>query len=86
MKNFLRIIAILFLLIIGIWLVASGVLFGNNQRNSENTTSEQNESVSEEVDFSNEVDAQEDSIETLINPNPEDEGIIILGGDGIPNN
>jgi diacylglycerol kinase family enzyme len=86
MKKFLRILAIIFLLVVIVILIKSGFLSGNDS-----STSEIVETVSEETVSSEEVSAEisetEEEIQDIINPvSEEDDGVVILGGDGIPNN
>lgn len=85
MKNFLRILAIIFLLVIGFTIITSGVF-----SSKKDTVSPQEEAVGQiEVipqEENTSQDPQEENLEELIDPEGADEGVVILGGDGIPNN
>ncbi len=85
MKNFLRILAVIFLLVVVIIIIKSGVLSGGAD-----TTDSSVSNDSTVVDGSEEteptISETEEAIQEIIDPAPQEEGVVILGGDGIPNN
>jgi|GEM_PF-1955195 len=86
MKKFLRILAILFLLVVIVIVIKSGILSGNDSSASEVVETVPEETVSSE-EISAEISETEEEIQDIINPvSEEDDGVVILGGDGIPNN
>ncbi len=85
MKNFLRILAVIFSLVVIIIVIKSGVLFDIHGE-SDNTSVEQGEIQIDDSEQSADVSETEEEIQEIINPTTEDEGVVILGGDGIPNN
>lgn len=86
MKNFLRILAIIFLLVVIVIVIKSGILSGNDSSASEVVETVPEETVSNE-EISAEISETEEEIQDIINPvSEEDDGVVILGGDGIPNN
>lgn len=85
MKIFLRILAIVFLLVIVVIIVKSGILSGNgNIEISEDVST--NETDSTEAETEPTISETEEAIQEIIDPAPPEEGVVILGGDGIPNN
>lgn len=86
MKNFLRYTAILFLLVLCVVVVRS--LFSPKEDSTPLTQDEtmETETTPADEETVSEEDNSEESLEELIDPSQEDDGIIILGGDGIPNN
>ncbi len=82
MKNFLRIIAIIFLVVVGITIIRSDALFPS-QKEIETPIAEPEVS---EVEQQNETQSETESLEDIVDASSSDEGIVILGGDGIPNN
>lgn len=85
MKNFLRILAIIFLLVIGFTIITSGILSPKKDTVSpQEETVGQVEIIPQEEDASQ--DSEEENLEDIIDPLGADEGVVILGGDGIPNN
>lgn len=71
------------IIILIVVLVVIGIFTSRSQKQS-STDIPLVEVVSEEELVSGEI--EEDSIEDLLVPSPVDDGIIILGGDGIPGN
>jgi hypothetical protein len=87
MKNFLRILAIIFFVVIIIIILRSGMLKDENLEISQETVEETTDEVGEEnPETSAQVSETEESIQEIIDPAPQEEGVVILGGDGIPNN
>lgn len=84
MKTFLRIIALIFL---GVLLV---VVIGSLSKKEPEPVEEVLEETivsEEEVILEEEIVDDEETLEEIIDPvGDEDDGVIILGGDGIPNN
>ncbi len=86
MKKFLRILAIIFLFVVIVIVIKSGILSGNDSSASEVVETVPEETVSSE-EISAEISETEEEIQDIINPvSEEDDGVVILGGDGIPNN
>ncbi len=83
MKTFLRFTAIIFLVVLGVVIVTS--VFKRDVVVPE-------EPITEEISSETEIEEgapsdTEESLEDIIDPaGDEDDGVIILGGDGIPNN
>ena len=81
MKTFLRFTAIIFLIVLGVVIVSS--LFKSDVVVPEEPIIQESPSEAEDGDISD----TEESLEDIIDPTgDEDDGVIILGGDGIPNN
>lgn len=87
MKNFLRILALIFLLVIVVIIVKSGILSG--VKTTEDTTVSVDETSPTEAENEQTeptISETEEAIQEIIDPASQEEGVVILGGDGIPNN
>jgi diacylglycerol kinase family enzyme len=83
MKTFLRVTAIIFLAVLAV-VILTGVLKKDVIVPEESITEEVPEDITTEEGA---VSDTEEALEDIIDPaGDEDDGVIILGGDGIPNN
>lgn len=81
MKNFLRIIAIIFLLVVA-FTVIKAMKKEVGTPSSETVTSTEDEVPTEE----NSTEESTESLEEIVEASSPSDGVVILGGDGISNN
>lgn len=85
MKNFLRVLAVIFLLVVVFIIITSGILSG--KKNTTETVISNDTNPAEETEETEPtISETEEAIQEIIDPAPQEEGVVILGGDGIPNN